>query len=260
MVNLSPLSNITTTATALSNLLLVTPKPTGITAQLNNALPFLFNYNGEETVSLQSDITDHYIEDNTALQDQIALRPESITTNGYIGELNDILPDFLLALKAIADKLTVLSPYVPGISTTALIALNNAAQLYAVGNQVANSAVSAWNSITGNGGPVQNKQQITFGQFYGYWQNRTLFTVQTPWALFDNMAIASLRAVQGEETRVITDFEITFKKIRIATTSTSATVISGQGRFNNQSAPTIDGGTTTPPLGPRLVGSFTGLA
>lgn len=260
MVNLSPLSNLTTTATALANLILVQPKDIGILPKLPNGQSFLFHYNGEETVTLKSDITDHYIEDNTALQDQIALRPEMITTHGYIGELNDILPALLEPLKFAANKLTVISAYTPGLSLTALRLYNQATLAYATVSALADSAVSAWNFITGgNNKPAQNKQQKAFQQFYGYWRNRTLFTIQTPWAIFDNMAIDTLRAVQGEDTRVITDFEITFKAIRIATT-TLVTTKTGQGRYINQSSPLIDNGTSTPPQVGTSISSFVGLA
>src|SRR6185312_8744514 len=102
MPDLSSLASITTAATALSNLILVNPQKTigyqpqnapsnnGQTAQLGPSL--LFHYEGEQTASLESDITDHYIENNTAIQDQIALKPVIITTHGFIGELNDIPP------------------------------------------------------------------------------------------------------------------------------------------------------------------------
>src|ERR1700729_4349756 len=121
MGNISALSQVTTAATALSNLILVSPQSTigyqPQNAPLANGSPtqpppsLLFHYEGEQVVSLQSDITDHYIEDNTALQDQIALKPEEVTTHGFIGELNDVAPPILAAVQAIADKLTVIDAY-----------------------------------------------------------------------------------------------------------------------------------------------------
>lgn len=293
MANLSSLSPITTAATALSNLVLVSPQATigyqpqnppsqnGQTTQQPPA--FLFHYEGEQTASLVSDITDHYVEENTAIQDQIALKPEEITTRGFIGELNDIAPPALAALKVIADKLTIVSAYTPAISTTAQIAYTTAFQLYQVGQNAVNSAVAAWSSVSGQGGesvisgndafpialePNQNKQQVAFQQFYGYWRNRTLFTVQTPWAVFQNMAIKSLRAVQGEETNVISAFEITFKIMRFASTESTSTGSGVQGRASSQGSPLTDLGTSTPTssigldegLAQNFPGSLTGVA
>lgn len=287
-VNLSALSQLTTSATALSNLILVTPQQSigyqpqnqpsqdGQTKQQPPAL--LFNYEGEQTVSLTSDITDHYIEDNTAIQDQIALKPETITTHGFIGELNNVTPAALEPLKQAADKLTVITAYTPELTTTEQLAYANALQAYQLSQNVSNASVAAWNSInktnygsttlagtnvTSEG--LQTQQQLAFQQFYGYWRNRTLFTVQTPWAIFKDMAILSLRAIQDSETRMITDFEVTFKMIRTATTlSTSSIGANFEGRAAFQAGGLTDLGTSTPPsditLQQALSDNFAGVA
>lgn len=287
MANLSSLTPVTTTATALSNLILVSPQATiGYQPQNNPAAPnnqqppaILFHYEGEQTVSIESDITDHFIEDNTAIQDQIALRPETITTHGFIGELNDVAPKALQPVQALADKLTVVSAYLPVLSETALIAYAEAFQLYQVGANAINAGISAWESLNGVGGESvindqgltlqqnQTKQQVAFQQFYGYWSNRILFTVQTPWAIFQNMAIKNLRAIQDAETRMITDFEVTFKRIRTAQTITTIPITSVQGRLGSQSAGLTDLGTSTPPssiqvldgLSQNFPGQFAGV-
>lgn len=270
MADLSSLSSITTAATALSNLILVSPQqtigyqpqnPPNADGSVSTAQPppaLLFHYEGEQSATLESDITDHFIEDNTAVQNQIALKPVMITTHGFIGELNDVVPPALKILKTLADKLTVVGAYTPTLSETALLAYNEAFLLYQVAKNAADSAISAWSSITGDGGqsvigsdglvsqPNQTKQQIYFQMFYGYWNSRTLFTVQTPWAVFQNMAIKSLRAIQSAETRVITDFEITFKMIRTAATTVSLQTNTFQGRAGAQANPLTDLGTSKP--------------
>lgn len=289
MADLSNLTPTTTVATALGNLVLVTPQsprgyqpqnPTGLVS--TSLLPTLmFHYEGEQTVALESDITDHFIENNTALQDQIALKPEKITTHGFIGELNDVKPSFLKPLEVLAEKLTFISAYTPALSQTAIIANNEAFFFYQTAAMAANVAVSAWDTLTGGGGeniigsngldgafnPTtgqvanhQTKQQIAFQQFYGYWVNRYLFTVQTPWAIFTDMAIMNLRAIQDDKTRMISDFEITFKKIRTASTTINAGIGSitgiGEGRFLTQNAGLTNLGTST--LGPQV--DFPGIA
>lgn len=253
MANLSSLTPITTTATALSSIVLVTPQQVvgyqpqnGFTnnsssAQLYTNPALLFHYEGEQNVNLESDITDHYIEDNTAIQDQITQRPETITTHGFIGELNDVAPIGSQFIQSLQSKLTVIGSYSPQLTIDALIAYNEAFQAYQIVANAVTSAVSSWATISsgfsngenviGNNGLVnpvtgpassfafnltQNRQQLAFQQFYGYWSSRTLFTVQTPWAVFQNMAIQRLRAIQDAETNMITDFEITFKRIRLA--------------------------------------------
>ncbi len=275
MPNLSSLVPITTAAQALSNLILVTPQSTqgyqpqsspNNTGNIPQQAPaLLFHYEGEQTVSLESDITDHFTENNEAIQDQIALKPEKITTHGFIGELNDVTPAALALIKATADKLTVISSYTPQLSQSALIAYNEAFFLYQTAANSVNAAVSAWSSLSGAAsqevineqgisvvGANQNKQQTYFQQFYANWRNRVLFTVQTPWAVFQNMAIQSLRAIQDAETRVITDFEVTFKMIRTASTSTTGIPLSVQGRLNSQAASVTNLGTANATAGPSL--------
>lgn len=273
-MGLSNLANLTTAATSLSNLILVSPQktigyqPQNLT-QTNGVQPqgppLLFHYEGEQAVVLTSDITDHFVEDNTSIQDQIALKPVVITTKGYIGELNDVPPLAILSRYNVAQKLTQISAYSPALSVTALNAYNEALFLYQTAISAGNAGVSTWNSINGSGGEnvitdgqllnntfnnqtgvvtnSQNKQQVAFQQFFGYYSSRTLFTVQTPWAVFQNCAIQSLRAVQDETTNVITDFEVTFKQMRFAKTQLTGTQ---QGRAAAAAADLTNNGVNTP--------------
>ncbi len=288
MGNLSPLATVTTTATALSNLILATPSQTlGYQPQnpLNaNGTPstaqppptFLFNYEGEQSISCESDITDHFIENNTALQDQVALRPPIINTHGFVGELNNVLPPQLAILQQVADKLTIVSAYAPVLSASALIAFNTAFQLYQTEQNAVNAGVSAWSSINGDGGgvsvitgtntfeyqynglPNQTKQQLAFQQLYGYWNTRTLFTVQTPWAIFENCVIKSLRPVQSGDDMYITDFELSFKQLRFAQSAVSNGTVgtNQQGRSALQSAAPVNLGTGGLTPGPSLSSSL----
>lgn len=252
------ISNISLKAGALSNLILVTPNTNrGIEAEVSgtpsapstvlsrspwNGKKFLFHYEGEQTLLLESDITDHYVEDNTSTQDHIAIKPVTITTHGYIGELNDVPSPALQIIKSIADKLTMLAPFNPQLSVSALVAYNNAVLAYNSASQVLNAGVSSWNSIV-NGGASQNLQQLAYNQFYAYWKDRTLFTVQSPWAIYSNMAIKSLRATQDEDTRMISTFEVSFKQMRFANTRL---VEVRQGRNEIQSMSAVDHGLSSP--------------
>lgn len=222
-------ANATTGITSLANLILVTPQDIGYYAQ-NAPIPagapqpedaqreigLLFHYEGENTATLESDITDHYVENNSTISDQISIKPEIITVQGFVGELTDALPKYNSLVKGIQSKLTQLSPYAPEFTTSALIAINEAILAYQV---VANATTAVQQTLAWGSGANQpknkfvNKQQYYFGQFYSWWKNRNLFTIQTPWAIFDNMAVKSLKAVQSGDTRMITDFEITFKKM-----------------------------------------------
>ncbi len=278
MPNLAALAPITTSATALANLVLVSPnaeigyQPQNLPNEAGKPQPdtFLFQYEGEQNLTSESDIPDHYLEDNKAYQDQIALKPVTYVTHGFIGELNDVIPGFLKPLKFIANKLVTIGAYEPELTTTGLVAFSEAFFLYQVAANAANSAVAAWSSIsnlaTGGNEALQNKQQIAFSKLYGYQQERRLFTVQTPWAVFQNMAIVKLRAIQDDESNVITDFELTFKQLRFAfTQSTSAgfldsSVSKFQGQAATQAASLTNLGTSSPTSGPTLSSGIASIA
>lgn len=284
------LSAATTAATSLSNLVLAIPQivnsfrtgpaytqgyvpqnqptPTGLLASIGTFLQpqpgFLFNFEGENKVVLKSDITDHFIEDNTAIQDQCALHPEMIHTQGFIAELNNIAPPGLNTLQSLVNRLVGIEAYAPELTLSALNAYNAAFQAYQIGANVVNSGAAAWSSIAGNGGEGvinglvdqngnavtqqanQNKQQTAFQKFYGWWRNRTFFTVQTPWAVFQSCLIDELTAVQSEETNVISEFKVTFKLIRKAQSTSVILPAVRQGQNATQAASLTNNGTQTP--------------
>lgn len=273
-INVTQVSNAATAVSALANLVLASPTSvqgyqpqpppgiSGINTLLGNPPTLMFHYEGEQTATFESEITDHYIEDNTAIQDQIALKPTIVTTRGYIGELNNILPSFLLPLETAANALLIVDAYTPTLTQKGETDYADAVLAYETVNAVANAAVAAFTSLSNAfGGPdageigsntnvytvgsgIQNLQQSMFQSFYGYWNTRTLFNVQTPWAIFDNMAIQSVKAIQDAETQVISTFEVTFKQIRTSTTSLTGGLLSS-GRAATQSAPETSGGTST---------------
>lgn len=296
------LSNATSAAQALGNIALVVPSiangfaqsgayqpqnppsATGQPSQLPQPRAFVFDFDGEQSVEFMSDITDHYIEDNTSIQDNIALKPVKIMTRGFISELNDIPPFFLQIARTIAQKLTAVSAYAPSVSETAQIAYNQAFQAYQTAISVANSAVSAWSStstkspaltgseFSGSGLAssfstisTQSRQQIAFQILYGYWITRTLFTIQTPWAVHANMAIERVRMVQSEDTPTISTCECAFKQIRTVQSAVSSN--NSQGRLSTDSQSQVALGTSTPQsdisLGTGLTGptssSYSGL-
>jgi hypothetical protein len=275
-MNVADLANGVTAAQALGNLVLVTPQlrgqkgyqpkqvvvPDGTTAQ--SPPSFVFHLEEENVVNLESDITDHFVEDNTAIQDQIALKPEIVVVTGFIGELNDIAPTLLAPLDLLAEKLTTISGYTPGFSTTALLAYNRAKLAYDAAFSLGTSLVSSFNSISGkdllnevggtgisDGQSSQNRQQAMFTLLYGYWRNRYLFDVQTPWAIFKNMAIKSMRATQDPNTRTITEFRVEFKTMRFAsvvtlTTEDTFSQFQSQGRAAQAASSSVDFGPVSP--------------
>lgn len=268
---------LTQAAQGLSNLVLVTPllSPTygPIDSDPNNfgnALgpPLIFTTEGENTVNLQSEITDHFIETNSSVDDHVALRPERITVHGFIGELTNTFPAFLPPSTQVQAILGAISQFAPSFSKSAMNVINEAFQAYQAVSAAVNGAVSAWNTITGAEtetfigsqgisvlGANQTKQQLMFSQLYGYWArplrglSPALFQVQTPWAIFGFCAIESVNAVQDEKSEELTDFFVTFKVLRfVSTSSTNGPRVAG--RLQQQSALLTQNGSAS--LGGKL--------
>ena len=178
---------------------------------------FLFDIQLEDTVDLTSEITDSYIEDNTAIQDHIALAPEQITLRGLVAELVHRAPLANTVTKT-SNPLPLVASLLPEFTP------GTEQQLLAAAKQEVEKARSATASKSLYGlyqnraqtPPRQTRQSSAFLYFYSLWKSRERFTVETPWGYFTNMAILSIRATQGEDTKYATDFAITFKRIRVA--------------------------------------------
>jgi hypothetical protein len=175
---------------------------------------YLFNIVTDDAVDLESEITDHYIENNTAIQDHIALRPEVISVKGLVAELSGIQP----TQGNISQQSNAL-PAIPGFlpQQTPGAAQTSAQQAIAPNREKA--AISDSQSLYGYyesrsaQQPNQTKQSYVFGYFYQLWKGRQLFSVETPWGIWNDMAIMSLNATQGEDTRTVSDIRIQFKRI-----------------------------------------------
>ncbi len=207
-------------ANAAADLIMVSPDQyTGFSdmeTSTRTTKGFLFQIVGDETVNLSSDITDHYVEDNSSLQDHIALRPLTITVSGFVGELNNVVPDLLSVPKNIVDRLGTLQAYVPSLTNTARRAFNLAQQVYSLGEKVIKAGA------IGLGIEVQTAQEKAFADLYQYYKNRTLFYIATPFGQFESMAIQNLVANQSPDSKSISDFTITFKQVKFAQTKTAS--------------------------------------
>lgn len=255
MADLNSLSKYSLSLSALSGLIVVTPDPVGYQPQSENEEDvepprFLFTYEGQNQVILTSDITDHFVEDNTARQDHIALPPEIIKVRGYIGELTGLFSGAtpLPELRVFNEKLVEVNAYLStprafgGLTNNIQEITDTAAQSYQVARNIRNNIISAQQNA-----PVQNQQQKAFNFFYGYWRERRLFRVQTPWKVFNNMAIEKIEMSQDEDEFLVTNIELDFKMIRFVENPLSPeNRIKSQGRLKYQNSPRVDFGQITP--------------
>ena len=203
---------------------------------------FLFDIPENDEMILRSNITDSYVEKNFAIQDNIALAPEEYTVRGLVAELVAVTPT-TQKVANVTDPL----PNAPFLEPE-LSQYDEETQTQFVANETATSAAATSNqSLFGfyqaksTPPPNQTKQARILGYFYQLWWGRQLMTVETPWGIMTNMAISLVKAIQGEESRFLSTFTVTFKKIRFVDT---ITVNIGQlaGRAAMQSAPVTNNG------------------
>lgn len=185
---------------------------------------FLFDIEGDSTVTQTSEITDNFVEDNSAVQDHIAVRPLEVTLNNYVGELvrEDENDGVQREVQKAVQKLTVLDAYLPNLATAA----NQVKSIIEGDQSIANSenintALDLF-SLVKNLNPTASRQQQAYLYFKALQQQKILVSVQTPFEFLTNMAIETLTATQGEDSRFISNFSITLKQIRTASTQVAA--------------------------------------
>lgn len=208
---------------------------------------FVFDIAEECEVSLESEITDHYVEDGTAVQDHIALAPERVTLRGYVGEIVYNTGDDKGFVREAAEKLTTVASYLPVVSNYANKIYDDIAKINLDGDSVVTSIEKLFNV----GGDVykayrdinipQDKQGEAFIYFEALRNSRKLLTVQTPYRYYTDMAIETVKIIQDAQSRDGSDIEVTLKKIRFAQVTTS-TQFSLASRLEQMASKVIDKG------------------
>ncbi|MCK5611973.1 hypothetical protein KAR91_59435 [Candidatus Pacearchaeota archaeon] len=202
---------------------------------------FVFDITENDSIQLQSDITDHFIEDNSAINDHIAIKPENVTVTGFTGELISREPQAISLLQPIADKLELISEYIPVFPAPLIQAYLSAKTAINTINEAAQGVEDLYSLFTNNNPEDKGTNQSkAFSFFYSMWSSREIFTVDTPFKTFTNMAIENMEVIQGD-TVTSSEFTITFKKLRFATASV---VNNNQGRRINQLGDLLNKGNT----------------
>jgi hypothetical protein len=208
----------------VANQYIVRPTGTTPTSGING---FVFDFLGEEAITMESEITDHYVEDNYAIQDHIAQKPIKYIAKGFIGELINIFPSSLLSILTTIQTLDAVPGLSPVFSAQANQVYN---QISATGSQIVNvigQAQSIYSLISGVS-TTANRQQNAYNTFINFWQNRVNCTIETPWGVLYSMYIERVEPVQPENSQIISEFSVTFKQIRLTTTLTTPLTITNQ--------------------------------
>lgn len=178
---------------------------------------FVFDYEAEANARLQAEITDHYSESNTVLNDHIALRPLRITLRGFISEVVALPPQGLVgALDAIQNKLTTvpayLGKYTPGAIATIQKAITKATNVV---NTIDQSIARVKNivGLFSKAAPPIPKQERAYIQLQSLFFARSPMLVETPYGSFSNMVIEALSFTQDEATKTWSDITVGMKQM-----------------------------------------------
>ncbi len=226
---------------------------------------FAFDYEGDDHVSLANDVTDHWVEDNTQVQDHIGVKPVCISLKGKVSELTFSAASSLSilgALAAVESALTQVPAYIgtytPGVEQTLLLAITQA-QNIAVQIEQAAARLQQLAALIPGSGIQRNKQQKAFALLSALRNARILFTVYTPFQVFYNMAIENIDATQPGGTRTMSDFSVSMKQIQFTNNISQA---SFQAQYAGRAGagyqpPTSNGVTTgTAALNSKVISVF----
>ncbi len=203
---------------------------------------FVFDVEGEDTLTYQAEITDHYIETNDPVQDHIAQRPVRIVLRGYVAELSKKAPQGVLgALSTIQNKLTAVPAYLGKYTPGAIQSIQKGITAAQSTVNTINLGIAKIQNIVGflpGAAPQKSKQEKAFAQLAALWESRQVFTVQTPWRYYDSMAIESLSFIQPEDTKTMTDISVTLKQLRFVevTTVKASDVFGGRAALQRQAS------------------------
>ena len=223
--------------------------------------------------SLNAQITDNYIENNTALQDHIAFSPIVVTLSGLVGEnvLTSAAAELqtqeqLLTARAfqnqilwgdrgewwegltnpsspLGNKLNTLSILTPASSNITQLAKNAVSQVYTSARRYIGAFSGFFNRNTdslpmSNRGNIENqKLQYAYDVLQSTFYNRKACVIHTPWKSFQDMYIQSIEITQDDVNHIM-DVSVTFKQLKFA--SVQYGKVNEQVRASYNAAATAD--------------------
>ena len=186
-------------------------------------LALIFSTIESHSLNIQSNITDYWLEDQTAVQESIGLQPlqmtlsgliadieynnESLWTNNILGKINKISKEKLGF--TLTDKLSVITSLLPQVDNYTQLAKDGIKQIENVYNNIKGKI----NSFLGNKTKTNQQKQVEW--IIKAWQSKIALKVTTPFGVFDSMYILSAPVVQ-ENTNTVSKISITLKQLRFA--------------------------------------------
>lgn len=197
---------------------------------------------GEEVLTAENDVTDHFVESNIAYQDQIASKPKTYTINGEVGELVWYQRDSLSQkVGQVAQRLEGVISFLPKQSR-GFQQMKKKVMKIAQWVDVGSNIWDRFSDLT----PDMTKQEQAY-KWLLFWRDvRLPLTVKSPWGTLENYVVTSLRLTQPKETKDKSYISITFKELRLSSVATvefDADKYQGVAGLENE--PKVENGNTS---------------
>lgn len=218
---------------------LIEPKDSSI-------MPIKLDITGNENLSLQSDVTDNYVEANVAYQDHITKKPMVYTVEGEVGELVWYKQDSLESvLGAVEAKLTTITTFLPSVSKKMYSVMDKATKAINFVDSVDNF-VSRFAQMT-DSNDEDTQQKKAYKRLFDLWSLRIPINIHTPWRNLQNFVITNIEFSQSSNTKDKTRIRISFKEFRQTSLkdTTAFNINKYQGRAFEQKSEQVSLGTTT---------------
>jgi len=236
--------------TSLS-LAFVKPKNTNIPVGIQG---FLFSIPTGESITFQSQITDHWTQSNNTIQDHVALQPIKVTLSGIVSDVIWKKDPIAIYAEQTINRISNTPGLEPGFAQASIDALyvyNESIRLIAEAQKVINDTKTLFGAIS----TATTPQTEAYFILKSYWDTRTLCTIAMPWGSLDNMVIENLQFTQGEETKDWTEVSVTFKQVNPITITASAVPLSKKPQAQRSKA--VDQGTVKGQSILKSIGSAT---
>ena len=192
---------------------------------------FRSGFINSDKLELEADITDHYVEDNSAVQDHMALKPMRYTVRGIIGEkvFTPLEPyEYQVPSKNISKLatatglLSALSPTLSSYMQTAVAAYNYVEDSYkryagTISNIKdffsKNKTGRTINATSTKDVIKDSKQERALSEILMFQQKRTLVDIDSPYGYFSNFLIESAY-IEQTDTIWKSELVVNMKKYR----------------------------------------------
>lgn len=200
-------------------------------------LDYYFDIVTNHSLSIQNQITDNYLENNTAVADHIAHAPLTITLSGLSGDVvyksDTATEDFIRQLNIartnntirgyeIVTKLSTATVLLPQVNNTMQVAFNKANRIISSVNRylgIVRTFLNKNDPVDYYTGVNQMHKNIRLREVYQKLKllsdSHTSLWVHTPYGDFEDMYIQSI-TLRQENINFATDIEVTLKQLRFA--------------------------------------------